>query len=267
MNKKFYKKSTIFAAILYVVVFIIFFGSLNFKHNLYMMAQVDNASKIVNATTVNQQQVQQQIRKIKAKHLAKQRAENARQKHLTKLAVQAKQQRIAEQQRLTKLRQQQQKLEQRQEQQVAMAIKKISQLQQRLTNLRKKHNLAEKTDVEKQLQAQIAAEQQQIFSAQNKQMQSEIDKYKVLITSVIEQNWIVPPKVDKKLSAQLLINLASGGTVLGVKILQSSGDAVLDRSVITAVWKASPLPVPNDTKIFAQMRELHLTVKPEGILS
>jgi len=265
MNK-FYKKSTIFAAILYIVVFIIMFGSLNFKHNLYMMTQ-NNAPKIVDAVTVNQRQIQRQIHKIKAERLAKRRAEIAHQKHLAKLALQAKQQRIAEQQRLTKLRQQQRKLKRQQKQQTEMAAKKMTQLQQHLVGLRKKRNLAEKVDVEKQLQTQITAEQKQIFSAQNKQMQGEIAKYKALITNVIEQNWIVPPKVNKKLSAQLLINLAPGGTVLNVKILQSSGDAVLDRSVITAVWKASPLPTPNDTRLFDQMRELHLTVKPEGVLT
>lgn len=261
MNK-FYKKSTIFTAILYVIVVIIMFGSLNFKHNLYMMTQ-NNAPKIVQATTVNQRQVQRQIRKIKAKH----RAEITHQKHLTKLALQARHQRMLEQQRLTKLRQQQKKFEQQQKQQTEMAAKKIIQLQQHLVNLQKKRNLAEKADVEKQLQAQISAEQQQISFARNKQIQSEIDKYKALITNVIEQNWIVPPKIDKNLSAQLLINLAPGGTVLNVKILQSSGDVVLDRSIITAVWKASPLPTPSDTKLFDQMRELHLTVKPEGVLT
>lgn len=258
MSSNFYRKSVVFAAILYVAAFIVLFGSLNFKNHLHTAVLPNSSPKIVHATTVNQQQIQRQINKIKAERQAKHRAAIARQKHLVALARQAKQQRIVEQRRLAQLKQQQ-------EHQIALAKKKMLQMQRQLNQL-KKHNLTTQTEVEKQLQAQITAKQQQITTVQTKQELTEINKYKSLIVNVIEQNWIIPSKIDKKLSAQLLIDLAPGGTVLGVKILKSSGNAALDSSAVTAVWKSSPLPVPSAAHVFEQMRKLHLTVRPEGYL-
>lgn len=273
MKNNFYKKSFIFAAILYVAAFIVLFGSLNFKNHLHTAVLPNPSSKIVHATTVNQRQIQQQINKIKAEHQAKHRAEIARQKHLLALAKKARQQRIAEQRRLIKLKEQQNKIAQQRKYQTALAKKKLLQMQQRQQRMQqhldelKKRNLATQTnEVEKQLQSQIAAKQQQITAAQTEQELTEVNKYKSLIINVIEQNWIIPSKIDKNLSAQLLIDLAPGGTVLGVKILKSSGNAALDNSAITAVWKSSPLPVPSAVNIFNQMRKLHLTVRPEGYL-
>ena len=257
MKNKFYKKAFIFAAILYVVAFIILFGSLNFDNHLRTAISSNPTTKILHATTVNQKQIQQQINKIKMRRRAKRSAEIARQKHLVDLARHAKQQRIAEQRHLSRLKQQQ-------ERQAALTKKKMLQMQQQLKQLKKRNLVAQTAEVEKQLQTQIAAKQQQITVAQNKQESMEINKYKSLIVNVIEQNWIIPSKIDKKLSAQLLIDLAPGGTVLGVKILKSSGNEALDSSAVTAVWKSSPLPVPNGAHVFNQMRKLHLTVRPEG---
>jgi len=258
-ENKFYKKSIIFAIVLYVVVFIILFGSLNNKNNIRTITSANHSAKIMHAVTVNRAQVQRQIRKIKSQQRAKHRAEIAKQKHLAKLAAQAKQ--LQQQNSIAKQKLLQMKKQQQQAQQHLAKLKQ--QHQQAIIN---KRNLIARDKIEKQLQAQIAAEQKQIDTAQTQQERDAIDKYKALIINVIEQNWIVPQKVDKNLSAQLVIDLAPGGTVLHVKILQSSGNPVLDRSVITAVWKASPLPVPNDLQIFNRMRELHLTVKPEGYL-
>ncbi|MGD9108821.1 MAG: cell envelope integrity protein TolA [Gammaproteobacteria bacterium] len=273
MKNNFYKKSFVFAAVLYVTAFMVLFGSLNFKNHLRTAVLPNSSPKIVHATAVNQRQIQQQINKIKAERQAKHRAEIARQKHLIDLARQAKQQRIAEQRRLIKLKEQQNKIAQQQKYQAALAKKKLVQMQQRQQRMQqhlaelKKRNLDTQTEVEKQLQQEIAAKQQQIAAVQTKQELTEINKYRSLIINVIEQNWIIPSKIDKNLSAQLLINLAPGGTVLGVKILKSSGNVALDNSAVTAVWKSSPLPVPSAVNIFNQMRKLHLTVRPEGYVN
>lgn len=279
MKNYFYKKSFIFAAIAYVVIFIVLFGSLNFKSHLHAAVLPNPSPKIIDATTVNQQQVQQQINKIKAERQAKNRAEIARQKRLVELAERAKRQRIIEQKRLVELAaraKQQRIVEQKRLDQLKQQQARLKEQQEQLERL-KKRNLATQTEVEKQLQQEIAGKQQQIqkeivdrqqqiIAEQAKQELTEINKYKSLIVNVIEQNWIIPSKIDRNLSAQLLIDLAPGGTVLGVEILKSSGNAALDSSAVTAVWKASPLPVPSAANIFNQMRKLQLTVRPEGYI-
>lgn len=266
-------------------------GSLHFEHTLQANATaniIHKPTKIVQAVTVNQQQVQQQIAQIKAERRAQHNAEINHQKHLKYLAIQAEHKREQEQKLLKQLQLKQKKIEQQQKQAITKATnavlrikKQQQQMQQHLTELQKQRQQLEnklktkttgmqaqtRMETEKQLQQLINAERQQITATQAKQVEKEIERYKALIVNVIEQNWIIPSEIDKKLSAQLLIKLAPGGTVLEVKILQTSGNMVLDRSAVTAVWKASPLPVPKNGKMFQQMRELHLTVRPEGFLT
>jgi colicin import membrane protein len=44
--------------------------------------------------------------------------------------------------------------------------------------------------------------------------------------------------------------MVPGGDVVSVKVVESSGDARFDRQAEIAAKKASPLPVPDDIKIF-----------------
>lgn len=114
---------------------------------------------------------------------------------------------------------------------------------------------------------ELQAEQQKISATISAQQALEIAKYKARIISSIAQNWRVPHKTDKSLSCELLIHVGPGGTVLDVSTLRSSGHSLMDRSAQTAVYKASPLPVPSDPKLFNSFRELRLTVRPEQVIS
>jgi len=294
-KNRYYIVSIIFTVIIYVVI-----GSLLLISIEYTPPSQPAAApqpKIVHAVTINQTKVEAEIHKIKAEKAAKRAAEIARQRHLEKLARQARMARIREAKRLDALRRQQQKIEASQRAEKIAAHKKLMQMKrqqqqakQKLDQLKKQqaamkvqqqsklaHHKAAFTKAqiakaqleraEKNLKKQIAEEQKQISATQARHIQREVEKYKNLILNAIGQRWIMPKNIDKHLSTLLLIRLASGGTVLNVQILKSSGNDILDRSVVTAVWKASPLPVPTDATVFDQFRELHLTVKPQGLLS
>jgi colicin import membrane protein len=86
-----------------------------------------------------------------------------------------------------------------------------------------------------------------------------------MIVNAIGRQWILPENVDSSLSSKFRIRLARDGTVMEVSLMVSSGDAVLDRSAQTAIYKASPLPVPADTETFELFRDISLTVKPENV--
>lgn len=94
----------------------------------------------------------------------------------------------------------------------------------------------------------------------------EIDRYKGLIISAISHRWIVPENLKKGLECRLAVRMAPGGVVTQVKLVKSSGDAALDRSAESAVYKASPLPVPKGSTLFAAFREFNLVVRPEGMV-
>ena len=57
--------------------------------------------------------------------------------------------------------------------------------------------------------------------------------------------------------------LIPGGEVTpgSVRVIRSSGNPAFDRSVVAAVYKASPLPVPSG-RLFEQFRNLGLNFKP-----
>lgn len=119
----------------------------------------------------------------------------------------------------------------------------------------------------KSLQQQLLKEQNRLAgAAQASKMRGVVDKYKALILQSIAQHWLVPSGVDQSLSTELLIRLAPGGTVLDVQLVKTSGDDGLDRSARTAVFKSSPLPVPEKTDEFEPFREFILKVKPENIV-
>lgn len=96
--------------------------------------------------------------------------------------------------------------------------------------------------------------------------QKEIDRYRAMIAKTISRYWVVPANLDKNLTTILLLRLAPDGSVLEARIVQPSGEALLDRSALAAVHKASPLPVPEDSVLFDQFRELRVKVRPEGII-
>ncbi len=149
-------------------------------------------------------------------------------------------------------------------------VKKQAQLQKKLKLKLKQSSL--EADFAKELKDQAAKNlerqlhQEQVRLAGSK-MQGEVNKYKALILQAISERWLVPAGVNKKLYSELLIRLAPGGAVLDVQITKSSGDIALDRSARDAVFKASPLPVPTETREFAQFRQFVLRVKPESVLS
>lgn len=116
----------------------------------------------------------------------------------------------------------------------------------------------------KSLQQQLLHAQQHAAGAK---VRGIVDKYKALILEAISQRWLVPPGTDKNLYAELFIHLAPGGAVLDVQVTKSSGLAAFDRSAKDAVFKASPLPVPNETVAFDQFRQFVLKVKPNNIIA
>lgn len=240
-------------------------------------------AKMVQAVTVNQELVQQQVARIKAQELAKQEAAIAWQKQITTLAAKAEDQRKLEQNKLTELKQEQAALQsktQQLSQLQAQALQKLTQLQteqkqmeqqnadiaHRLTATKQALQAERSVAAKARLEQQLAEEQAEQQALAKQQLLNEIGRFKALILNAIGKQWIIPPGTDRTLSCQLLIKLAADGSVLNVTVSRSSGNPILDRSAITAVMKASPLPMPQNPLLMSQFKELQLTVKPEGLL-
>lgn len=71
-----------------------------------------------------------------------------------------------------------------------------------------------------------------------------LNSYAAVIQSRIRQNWAFPTTWGKNLQAKISITVTSDGTAKVNKIEKGSGNIFFDRSVINAIYKASPFPPP-----------------------
>ncbi|HHT0591885.1 TPA: cell envelope integrity protein TolA [Legionella anisa] len=257
---------------------------------------VDNKQVMETVNRLKQEREQQKKAEINRQNELKRQAEVARQQRIkeqqqlarlkeeaNKIAIARKKQAEEDKKRLKKL-----------EEQKALEAKRIEDLKKqkeelvkqqqlevkKLADLNKK-KMAEKAQAEKEKaeiakaeaerkkQSEAAADAKQAQAAKNAEKQAriagEVDKYKALIVNAIGRNWILPENVDSSLSSQFRIRLAPDGMVLEVTLTRSSGDPLLDRSAQTAIYKASPLPVPADAETFNLFRDISLTVRPEQV--
>jgi colicin import membrane protein len=68
--------------------------------------------------------------------------------------------------------------------------------------------------------------------------------YYSTITKVIWQQWVYPDTGKKDIEAIISVKILRDGTSIVQKVEKSSGNALFDRSAISAIAKASPLPPP-----------------------
>lgn len=186
------------------------------------------------------------------------------QQHLKQLAVQKEQ----EKKRLQEMKHEQEVLKkQQQEEAVKLAALKQKQAmeQARVAKEKIEKEKAALAAAENLKRQEAAARQAQLDAANQARNAGVVDKYKALIIDAISRQWILPDNVDHTLSSQFRIRLAPDGAVLDVSLIRSSGDLILDRSAQTAIYKASPLPVPGDPTTFNMFRDISLTVRPENI--
>jgi colicin import membrane protein len=68
--------------------------------------------------------------------------------------------------------------------------------------------------------------------------------YESLVGGKIHQQWIYPETLDRDLETVIAIRILKDGSVTILGVEKSSGNRLFDRSVMSAIAKASPLPPP-----------------------
>ncbi len=114
---------------------------------------------------------------------------------------------------------------------------------------------AEERAMQQALEAEIAGE----LNAR------ELNRYIGLIQKRITRSWIRPPDSLRGLRCTVRVRLVGNGTIVpgSVRIVHGSGNGAFDRSVVQAVYKAEPLPVPQDPVLRARFNELELIFDPD----
>ena len=229
------------------------------KQSLSSMPGMTASIPIVKAAAVSSTTVQQQVHAVQAREQA---IRDAEQRRLA--AAKAAQKRRVEQARLRKQRE---LARQKAAKEKALALAREKRLAEK--KAKQQAQLAALAQQAKALQEQQHQQQLQQEQQKLKQVaynQGVVNQYRQQIAQSIGNYWIISRDINKSLSCQFLVHLAPGGEVLNVRLLKSSGNDAFDRSAEVAVYKASPLPVPTDTKLFGPFREFSLIVSPKTVM-
>jgi colicin import membrane protein len=228
---------------------------------------------IVEAVKVDAEQVEAEVERLREADRKKEEERRKLEKQVAdmqKKAKAAEQQRRDEEKRLVELqkkKEQEQKAREEEEKKLADAKKQQEELEKKRRleedKKRKEDEERKRKAAEEALRKQMEAEQREREAEQSRQDQTLINQYGARILDAISQEFNLtglPPG----LSCVLRIRTVPGGEVVAVQIATSSGNEVFDQRAHDAVTKASPLPVPEDPRLFEKMRDIRLTFRPGG---
>ncbi len=224
------------------------------------------------AEAAEQRRIDETRRREQERRAAEQRRQEAERQaaeERRRLAAQEEQRRIAEEQR-----RQQEAQRQEQERQAAEQRRREEAERQRQEEERRRaeeqrrreeaerqrREEEQRAQAEEALRQQMAAEQARLDAEQARQLNGERTAYAALIADKVGRNWVRPANLEVTGPCQVLVEQLPSGEVLKVEVLKTCGSQVLDRTVEAAVYKASPLPRPENPAVFD--REILFTFKP-----
>ncbi len=191
-------------------------------------------------------------RKLEAEHKRKQEAEKKR-KAERKRKLEAEKKRKAEAERKRKAEKKRKAEAEKKRKQQAERKRQAAIEKKRKAEAARR--AAEERAMQQALEAEIAGE----LSAR------ELNRYIGLIQKRITRSWIRPPGSTRGLQCRVTVRLVGNGTIVpgSVRVTRGSGNSAFDRSVVQAVHKADPLPVPDDELLRARFNELELIFDPD----
>ena len=153
------------------------------------------------------------------------------------------------------------------EMQKAEALKEKEQLKQEKIAEQKAFEQAQ----ESSLLESLAEEEQQRSIENAMAEEQQVQKNTAITNDVVAQIrskvnkiWSYPPSSRPDMEVTVRIQLVPTGEVINVSIITGSGNEALDRSVLAAVNRAQPLPVPKDIRLFEQQfRNFVMAFRPE----
>lgn len=235
-------------------------------------ASPEVSKPIVEAVMVDQKAVQKEVQRLANIEKAKKEREKARQREiLEKRQKEEALKKQAEAERLAKINQEKEEKAAKEKQEKQEKQEKAERAEK---EKREKQERAEKEQREKQAREEALAQQKKI-EAERKAKEALVstqvsqrakNEYQALIRSILHQNWTKPMGFDLSgLSCVVLVDLHPTGEVARVIITRSSGNLTFDRSTEVAVYKSSPLPMPQDPGLAQEARQFEFKFYPEAV--
>ena len=288
------------AVLLHVAIALVFIIGLDFdwwQSDARPQATLQPDVEIVQATAVDETQVEQAAQRIRDQREAERRAEEARIAELERRAQEAEQRRQREEQQQQAAREQAQRereqaeaetrrlreqaeaeerraqeAAERRAQEEAAAEERRRQEEERRrqeeeqrqreeeARLRREAEERERAAREAQIQQELAAERERRERARQQRVLSEVERYQALIRQTIQRNLIVDSSMRGQ-SCVLVISLARTGFVTNVEV--ADGDRAVCEAGRAAALRAGTLPVSEDPDVYREMSSIRLRIEPE----
>jgi colicin import membrane protein len=117
--------------------------------------------------------------------------------------------------------------------------------------------VAEEAELLRQRQVELDAEDMRLASL----TASDEARWAFAIQQQITRNFIRPASAPEDLECVVNVRQLPGGQVFSVDIGRCNGDAAVQRAIEAAIYKASPLPSPQNPNVFD--RDLQIIFNPE----
>jgi colicin import membrane protein len=278
------RKSLIYAIGIHIVIAVLLLVSFNFNTGQTKFSAAGPKTQPIQATAVAEVDLKKQLQMIEdrenKKKLERQEAEKKVQElKLKQQQEQEKLARIKREQELLKKKQadekkaelaRKKKAEEKKQAELAKKkkedeMKKAELARKKKAEEKKKAELArKKKEEEERKQAELAARVE--AERQQRMVSSALNQYIPIITQKVSRNWNKPASVQRGITAKVAVRLTPSGEVVSAELIRSSGNSVFDRSVVNAVYKASPLPIPQERGVNERFRELDLNFNPEDLI-
>jgi len=285
------RKSLIYAVGIHVAIAVVLLVSFNFNASQPKLGTQKAKIQPIQATVVAEADLKKQMQVIEDRENRKKQEELEAEKKVQELKKQQQQ----EQEKLARIKKEQEQLKKKEaEQKKAEELKKTELAKKKKQEEEnKKVELARKKKAEEEKKAELARkkkeeERQKAELARKKKLEEEkrkkeladrleaerqqqmvasaLNQYIPIITQKVSRNWNRPANVQSGITANVAVRLTSNGDVLSAELVRSSGNPVFDRSVVNAVLKASPLPIPQERGVNERFRELKLNFNPEDLI-
>ena len=103
---------------------------------------------------------------------------------------------------------------------------------------------------EEMLKEQLADEAKARDAARSGQRASALNAWTSAIARAIRSNYVRPPSSLEDFQCPVGVVISPSGTVISARIVKSCGSGPVDESVLRAVYKSDPLPIPSDPSVF-----------------
>ena len=258
-------KDRLAAAAVPIVIYgsIIFFTVYGFWDQV---VQIESSSlppkeDIVQATTVDAAEITEMAELLREEERLKEEEVRKEQERLDELKKQAEE----EEQRVEDLKEQQ-----REEEQKALEIEQRRKDEEKRAAEeaeKRERDEAERKRIE-EAERKVREEEERIRKEVEEKAEAEqlFGSYFGAIKRAVEAELKEPAGTNCTMRAVYNVNVAQNGSVQAVRLEKSSGAAAVDRAVEVAITFASPLPIPDNPRLYKYYNNFNFAYIPKGCL-